>query len=55
MVGERQAFEALVRKGGEANLDGLTGRILAAYRVVFAYQDSKLVGVGAPKDPIRAS
>ncbi len=48
---ERAAFEALVREGGEVEPDGLSSRILAAHRLVLAFDGDKLVGVGALKDP----
>jgi GNAT superfamily N-acetyltransferase len=48
---ERAAFEALVAKGGEVETNGLSARIMSAYRLVLAFDDDKLVGVGALKHP----
>lgn len=46
-----RAFEGLVREGGEINPEGLSGRIMQAYFLAFAYEDGVLAGVGALKRP----
>jgi RimJ/RimL family protein N-acetyltransferase len=49
---ELEAFEALVRKGEEVALEGLSGRIIKAAFLVFLTElDGSLVGVSALKHP----
>ena len=48
---ELVAFEALVKKGGEVAVEGLTERIKRAERLVFLYLETALAGVGALKRP----
>ena len=45
------AFESLVREGGEVAEAGLRGRIAAAHELVFAHDGNALIGVGALKRP----
>ena len=49
---EIDAFERLVKEGGEVNPNGLRGRIRSAYSLVWLQgTDGTLVGVGAIKQP----
>ena len=49
---ELDAFERLVKEGGEVNPNGLRGRIRSAYSLVWLQgTDGTLVGIGAIKQP----